>query len=317
MTRVAGVDCGTNSIRLLIADVHTEPGSTVPRLTDVVREMRVVRLGQGVDATGEFAQEALDRTFEAVRDYAALIRHHGAGKVRFVATSATRDARNRQVFIDGIRELLGVEPEVITGDEEAALSFAGASSVLPSRGGNPVLVVDLGGGSTEFVLGDADGVIAARSVDVGCVRLTERHLLSDPPTPGQIAAAEADVDAALDVAAQTVPLDRATVVVGVAGSVTTITAHALDLPAYSPAAIHGTELPMETARRACTGLLEMTRAQRSALPYMHPGRVDVIGAGGLVWRRVLERLAQVTEGRVSTAVTSEHDILDGIALSIS
>jgi exopolyphosphatase/guanosine-5'-triphosphate,3'-diphosphate pyrophosphatase len=317
VTRVAGVDCGTNSIRLLIADVHTEPGSTVPRLTDVVREMRVVRLGQGVDATGEFAQEALDRTFEATREYAGLIRHHGAGKVRFVATSATRDARNRQVFIDGIRELLGVEPEVITGDEEAALSFAGASSVLPSRGADPVLVVDLGGGSTEFVLGNADGVIAARSVDVGCVRLTERHLRSDPPTAEQIAAAEADVDAAINEAAQSVPLDRTTVVVGVAGSVTTITAHALDLPEYSPAAIHGTELPLETVRQACTGLLEMTRAERAALPYMHPGRVDVIGAGGLVWRRVLERLAEVTEGRVTTAVTSEHDILDGIALSIS
>jgi exopolyphosphatase/guanosine-5'-triphosphate,3'-diphosphate pyrophosphatase len=317
VTRVAGVDCGTNSIRLLIADVHPEAGSAVPRLTDVVREMRVVRLGQGVDATGEFAQEALDRTFEAAREYAGLIRQHGAGKVRFVATSATRDARNRQVFIDGIRELLGVEPEVITGDEEAALSFAGASSVLPSRGGHPVLVVDLGGGSTEFVLGNADGVIAARSVDIGCVRLTERHLRNDPPTPEQIAAAEADVDAALGEAVRTVPLDRAAVVVGVAGSVTTITAHALDLPEYSPAAIHGTELPLETVRRACTELLEMTRAERAALPYMHPGRVDVIGAGALIWRRVLERLAEVTEGRVSTAVTSEHDILDGIALSIS
>jgi exopolyphosphatase/guanosine-5'-triphosphate,3'-diphosphate pyrophosphatase len=321
VTRVAAVDCGTNSIRLLIADVHTdahpEAGSAVPRLTDVVREMRVVRLGQGVDATGEFAQAALDRTFEATREYAGLIRHHGAGKVRFVATSATRDARNRQVFIDGIRELLGVEPEVITGDEEAALSFAGASSVLPSRGAEPVLVVDLGGGSTEFVLGNADGVIAARSVDIGCVRLTERHLRDDPPTPEQIAAAEADIDAAIDEAARTVPLDRAAAVVGVAGSVTTITAHALKLPEYLPEAIHGTEQPLEAVSRACSELLHMTRAQRAALPYMHPGRVDVIGAGALVWRRVLERLAEATDGRVGTAVTSEHDILDGIALSIS
>lgn len=316
MTRVAGVDCGTNSIRLLIADVHTEEGSAVPRLTDIVREMRVVRLGQGVDATGEFAQDALDRTFEASREYAELIRHHGAGKVRFVATSATRDARNRQVFVDGIREILGVEPEVITGDEEAALSFAGASSVLSFHDADPVLVVDLGGGSTEFVLGNAGGVIAARSVDVGCVRMTERHLRSDPPTPEQIAAAEADVDAAIREAAQTVPLDRTTAVVGVAGSVTTITAHALDLPEYSAAAIHGTELTLDAARRACTELLEMSRDQRAALPYMHPGRVDVIGAGGLVWRRVLERLAELTDGRVGTAVTSEHDILDGIALSI-
>ena len=189
MTRVAAVDCGTNSIRLLIADSVMD--GAAPRLQDVVREMRVVRLGQGVDATGELSQEALDRTFAAAADYAGQIRKHGSTKVRFVATSATRDARNRQVFVDGIRELLGVEPEVITGDEEAALSFAGASSVLPSRGADPVLVVDLGGGSTEFVLGDADGVIAAKSVDIGCVRMTERHLRSDPPTADQIAAAEA------------------------------------------------------------------------------------------------------------------------------
>lgn len=319
MTRVAAVDCGTNSIRLLIADIETAGDKTggTPQLTDVVREMRVVRLGQDVDATGELAQEALERTFAATRDYAALIREHGAEKVRFVATSATRDASNRQVFVDGIREVLGVEPEVITGDEEAALSFAGASSVLPSRGEDPVLVVDLGGGSTEFVLGNAGGVIAARSVDVGCVRMTERHLRSDPPTAEEITAAEADVDAAIAEAALTVPLERAAAVVGVAGSVTTITAHALRLPEYSPAAIHGTELGLEAARKACTELLDMSRADRAALPYMHPGRVDVIGAGGLVWRRVLARLAEATDGRIATAVTSEHDILDGIALSIS
>lgn len=334
MTRVAAIDCGTNSIRLLIADVDAADVDTPDsgtgdsgtggsgtgagaRLKDIEREMRVVRLGQGVDATGEFAQEALERTFAATREYAGLIRHHGAEKIRFVATSATRDARNRQVFIDGIRELLGVEPEVITGDEEAALSFAGASSVLPSRGQDRVLVVDLGGGSTEFVLGNAEGVLAAKSVDVGCVRMTERHLRSDPPTAEQIAAAEADVDAAISEAAGTVPLDRSTVVIGVAGSVTTITAHALRLPEYSPAAIHGTELSLAAVRQACTELLEMTRADRAALPYMHPGRVDVIGAGALVWRRALERLADATEGRISTAVSSEHDILDGIALSIS
>ncbi len=315
MNRVAAIDCGTNSIRLLIADIDADGGTR--RLTDVVREMRVVRLGQGVDATGELAPDALDRTFAAAADYAAMIREHGVGKVRFVATSATRDASNRQVFVDGIRDLLGVEPEVITGDEEAALSFAGASSVLPARGDELVLVVDLGGGSTEFVMGNADGVLAARSVDVGCVRMTERHLRSDPPTAAQIQAAEADVDAAISEAAQTVPLHRTAVVVGVAGSVTTITAHALRLPTYSPAAIHGTELGLEAGREACKDLLGMSRGDRAALPYMHPGRVDVIGAGGLVWRRVLERVAEATGGRIATAVTSEHDILDGIALSIS
>ncbi|MDD7835737.1 Ppx/GppA phosphatase family protein [Paenarthrobacter sp. AB444] len=314
MSRVAAIDCGTNSIRLLIADASAS-GAPGP-LIDVVREMRVVRLGQGVDATGELAPEALERTFAAARDYAELINEHGAERVRFAATSATRDARNRDVFVDGIRDLLGVEPEVISGDEEAALSFAGASSALPAMGEKAVLVVDLGGGSTEFVLGDSAGVIAARSVDIGCVRLTERHLRNDPPTAAQIAAAEADVDAALDLAAETVPLDRATAVVGVAGSITTITAHALGLSEYQPERIHGASLDLATISDACTSLLEMTRAERAALPYMHPGRVDVIGAGALVWRRILARLAEVSNGSIRTAVSSEHDILDGIALSI-
>jgi len=314
VTRVAAIDCGTNSIRLLIADIGRSNSTTT--LTDVVREMRVVRLGQGVDATGELAPEALERTFAATADYARLIKEHEAVKVRFVATSASRDARNRDVFVDGIRTLLGVEPEVITGDEEAALSFAGASSVLPILDGQEVLVVDLGGGSTEFVLGTAAGVTAAKSVDIGCVRLTERHLRQDPPTPEQIAAAQADVDNAIARAGQDVPLERATAVVGVAGSITTITAHAMRLPEYSPDAIHGTELPLDTVRAAANDLLAMDRADRAALPYMHPGRVDVIGAGGLVWGRILERLHELTGGRITTAIASEHDILDGIALSI-
>jgi len=315
MTTVAAIDCGTNSIRLLIADVDRSNGTA--KLTDLVREMRVVRLGQGVDATGELAPEALERTFAATAEYAELIRQYRAEKVRFVATSASRDARNRQVFVDGIRSLLGVEPEVISGDEEAALSFAGASSVLPIAGDDRVLVVDLGGGSTEFVLGDAGGVLAARSVDIGCVRLTERHLKGDPPTAEQIAAAEADVDAAITEAGLDVPLERSTAVVGVAGSITTITAHALKLPGYLPAAIHGAELPIGTIQAAATDLLGMTRAQRADLPYMHPGRVDVIGAGALVWRRILTRMGELSGGRIITATASEHDILDGIALSVS
>ncbi|MCO4265135.1 Ppx/GppA family phosphatase [Pseudarthrobacter sp. MDT3-26] len=314
MTRVAAIDCGTNSLRLLIADIDRSNGTA--KLTDVVREMRVVRLGQGVDATGELAPEALERTFAATGDYAAMIREYGAESIRFVATSASRDARNRQVFVDGIRELLGVEPEVISGDEEAALSFAGASSVLPILDGEQVLVVDLGGGSTEFVLGTSDGVTAAKSVDVGCVRLTERHLQDDPPMAEQIAAAEADIDAAIARAGLDVPLERATAVVGVAGSITTITAHALRLTEYSPAAIHGTELSIGTITEAATDLLHMTRRERAELAYMHPGRIDVMGAGGLVWRRILERLNELTAGRIVTATASEHDILDGIALSI-
>ncbi|WP_405475025.1 exopolyphosphatase [Paenarthrobacter ilicis] len=314
MSRVAAIDCGTNSIRLLIADVPDAGGRE--QLTDVVREMRVVRLGQGVDATGQLAPEALERTFAAARDYAQLIQDHGAERVRFAATSATRDAANRQVFVDGIRDILGVEPEVLTGDEEAALSFAGASSVLPIAQDDAVLVVDLGGGSTEFVLGDSRGVIAARSVDIGCVRLTERHLRSDPPTAAEIAAAEADVDAALDLAAGTVPLTRATAVVGVAGSVTTITAHALGLREYQPHRIHGASLSLESISDAAGSLLAMTRHERSALPFMHPGRVDVIGAGALVWRRILQRLVDVSQGAITAATSSEHDILDGLALSI-
>lgn len=314
MTRVAAIDCGTNSIRLLIADIDRSNGAA--KLTDVVREMRVVRLGQGVDATGELAPEALERTFAATADYAALIRGHGAEAIRFVATSASRDARNRQVFVDGIRGLLGVEPEVISGEEEAALSFAGASSVLPILDGEQVLVVDLGGGSTEFVLGTTGGVTAAKSVDVGCVRLTERHLKDDPPTADQIAAAEADVDAAMAHAGLVVPLERTTAVVGVAGSITTITAHALRLPEYLPAAIHGAELSIGAITEAATDLLHMTKGERAELAYMHPGRVDVMGAGGLVWRRILERLHELTAGRIVTATASEHDILDGIALSL-
>ncbi|GGG56055.1 Ppx/GppA phosphatase family protein [Sinomonas atrocyanea] len=312
--RVAGIDCGTNSIRLLVAD--TRPGDDgAPRLADVHREMRVVRLGQGVDATGMLAPEALERTFAAADDYAATVRDLGAERVRFVATSAMRDARNGDEFVAGIRARFGVEPEIVPGAEEAALSFAGAASVLPLAAGRPVLVVDLGGGSTEFVLGDGAGVRGARSIDMGCVRLTERHLRSDPPTAEEVAAAERDVDAGIDEALAGVPLGEATAVIGVAGSITTITAHALGLPAYQPECIHGTELPIAQVAAACTSLLGLTHAQRAELPYMHPGRVDVIGAGALVWRHILARLSTLTDGRIATAVTSEHDILDGIALS--
>ena len=314
--RVAGIDCGTNSIRLLVADTQSEAGDVgAANLADVHREMRSVRLGQGVDATGVLAPEALERTFAAVEDYAAIIRTLGAERVRFVATSATRDARNRDEFADGIRARLGLEPEVVPGLEEAALSFSGAASVLPLESGRPVVVVDLGGGSTEFVLGDADGVIAARSIDMGCVRLTERYLHSDPPTAAEIAEAQDDVDRGIDEALSEVPLAQATAVIGVAGSITTITAHALALPSYQPERIHGSELSLAEIEAACGSLLGLSHEERTALPYMHPGRADVIGAGALVWRRVLELMAGLTDGRIGTAITSEHDILDGVALS--
>ncbi len=309
--RTAAIDCGTNSIRLLIADI--EDGV----LTDVVRLMRVVRLGEGVDATGRLSEAALERTFTAAEEYAALIEQHGAPPVRFVATSASRDAENRLVFVDGIRERLGVEPEVITGDEEARLSFDGAVSVLTTADDETVLVIDLGGGSTEFVAGTAGGLIAARSTDMGCVRFTERFLRDDPPTEAQIASMTTAVGLLMDEAAAQVPFERITKLVGVAGSVTTVTAHALDLPAYEPDSIHGAELTVDAISTAAADLLHLARGDRAALPYMHPGRVDVIGAGALIWMSIVQRVAEATSGRVSTAVTSEHDILDGIALSVA
>lgn len=313
VTRVAAIDCGTNSIRLLIADVDAEVGT----LTDVVRTMTVVRLGQGVDRTGQFAPEALERTLAATDEYARACREHGVGTVRFVATSATRDASNRGVFIDGVRERLGVTPEVISGQEEAELSFAGAVSAVGDTG--PLLVVDIGGGSTEVVLGERFPS-AAHSMDVGCVRLTERHLAGDPPNVDQRRAAVADVRAALDHAAVVVPLGQARAVVGVAGSVTTVTAHALGLDRYDPVRIDGSRLPLAQVLDSCEALLDATRGERAAMPFMHPGRVDVIGSGALVWREVLLRVqaeAAAKGGRIDTVITSEHDILDGIALAVA
>ena len=313
--RVAAIDCGTNSIRLLIADVVTRDHH--PALKDVVREMRIVRLGQGVDATGWLAEAALERTFAAVDEYAALITEHGADRVRFVATSATRDAGNRDVFVAGIRSRLGVVPEVVSGDEEAALSFRGALNAAPGLDpADRVLVVDVGGGSTECVLGTPREVLAARSVDVGCVRMTERHLGSNPPTEEQQAHVLRDVDEAMDVVARTVPLEQTTRLVGVAGTVTTVTAMAMGLKRYDPDRINGTVLNVADVDRACRELTAMTRKQRARLGFMHEGRVDVIGAGALVWRRVVERVARATDGRVDTVTASEHDILDGIGLSL-
>ncbi|MCL3861309.1 Ppx/GppA phosphatase family protein [Actinotalea sp. K2] len=313
MTRVAAIDCGTNSIRLLVADVDLAAGS----LTDVVRTMEVVRLGQGVDRTGRIAPEAMARTLEATRRYATTCADLGVERTRFVATSATRDAENRQEFVDGVRAALGVEPEVIGGEEEARLSFRGATGVLAGRHPGPFLVVDLGGGSTELVLGTTSPVATA-SMDVGCVRLTERHLHDDPPTREQITAASADVTAALDVAGAIVPFGRTATLVGLAGSVTTVTAHALDLDRYEPERIDGSVLPVDRVLDSCRALVTMRRSRREALPFMHPGRVDVIGAGALVWSDVVSRVraeVAIAGGRLKTVVTSEHDILDGIAWS--
>jgi len=308
MTRVAAVDCGTNSIRLLVADVHPDGESIV----DLDRRMEIVRLGQGVDRTGRLAPEALERTFAACRRYADVIRRLGVERTRFVATSATRDAANRAEFFDGVVRLLGVAPEVITGDDEAALSYAGATRELAGRDdvAAPYLVVDIGGGSTEFVLGDGK-VRAARSVDVGCVRMTERHLRSDPPTPDQIAAASHDIDVGIARAAEVVPLDEAGSLIGLAGSVTTVAAIALDLPEYDPARTHHARIPAGHVRAVTADLLSTTHAERARIPTLHPGRVDVIGAGSLILQRILDRLG------LPDVLVSEHDILDGIAWSIA
>lgn len=311
LKRVAAIDCGTNSIRLLIADLDPATGT----LVDLDRRMEIVRLGQGVDRTGEIAPEAMVRTFEATARYAELCRAAEVGAVRFVATSATRDARNRGEFVAGVRAILGVEPEVVAGSEEAALSFAGATGGFAAAHESPFLVVDLGGGSTEVVLGQDGQVEAALSIDLGSVRLTERHLVADPPTAAQIDAATADIDAHLDRVAEQVPLALARTLIGVAGSITTVTAHALRLPAYDSAAIHGSAVPIANVLTACDELLAMPRAERAALAYLHPGRVDVIGAGALLWRRLVERVAGLAP--VTDVVTSEHDILDGIARSIA
>lgn len=312
-TRVAAVDCGTNSIRLLIAD--RESG----RLHDVHREMRIVRLGQGVDATGTFAPEALARTGAALADYVELMRRHDVGALRMVATSATRDAANRDDFFAMTARILGAAvpgavAEVISGTEEAELSFRGAVGELDPAAG-PFVVVDLGGGSTEVVLGAGSGeVTAGYSADIGCVRITERCLHSDPPTPPEVNAAREVVRTRLAEALQVVPVNEAKTWVGLAGTFTTIAALAHRLPVYDSAAIHLSTVPLSVLRTVCSELIGMTRARRAALGPMHEGRVDVIGGGAIV----VEELASALQERAGIAelVVSEHDILDGIALSI-
>lgn len=317
MSRVAAIDCGTNSIRLLVADV-TSSDDGGRWLRDVHREMRVVRLGQGVDSTGVLSDEALARTRAALVDYSAILRRKGTERVRMVATSATRDAANRDEFFAMTREVLGVEAEVISGDEEARLSFTGAVSDLEAEDG-PFLVADVGGGSTELVLGNWDGVRgtveAARSVDIGCVRLTERCLRSDPPSAAEVEAAVAVATDVLADAFAVVPVAKARSWIGVAGTVTTLAALAKDLPRYDPDEIHLSRLSLDQIREITGRLLTMTHDERGAIGSMHPGRVDIICGGALVVRTIAEHLAQHTG--ITELVASEHDILDGIAFSLS
>ncbi|MBG6098140.1 Ppx/GppA phosphatase family protein [Nocardioides sp. WG-D5] len=302
--RVAAIDCGTNTIKLLIATV------TADGLTEDVREARMVRLGQGVDRTGVLADEALERAFGAIDEYAAMIREHGVERVRFVATSATRDAANAATFTDGVRERLGVTPEVVTGAEEAALSFGGAARNLRGTPEPPVLVIDIGGGSTELILGDGPtmGVSAADSMDIGSVRLHERHLRSDPPTREEIEACVRDIDAHLD----DCPVDPAAArtVVAVGGTMIQLTMGLLELAAYDRTATDHAEVSPDDVHRLVDRLLAMTVNERLALPWMHPGRADVIAAGGVILSRILRRT------RVDSLLVSESDILDGIAWSV-
>ncbi len=319
--RVAAIDCGTNSIRLLVADITA--GATA-QLADLAREMRIVRLGEGVDRTGRLSEAALDRTMAALREYTELIGAAQPEAVRMVATSATRDAVNSQEFTDRVLSVLGTAPEVISGSEEAALSFAGATRELAgprlaaSACPRPYLVTDIGGGSTEFVLGDpgaggssgAGGVRGGHSVNIGCVRLTERHLHGDPPSAAEVAAATADIDAALEQVAAELPAAKDATLVGLAGSVTTVAGIALGLGAYDSDRIHHARVPAAQVHEIATRLLAMTRDRRAAIPVMHPGRVDVIGAGALILDRIMTRFG------AAEVLVSEHDILDGIAWSM-
>jgi len=297
-TTVAAIDCGTNTIKLLIGD-----------LPDVaVRESRMVRLGQGVDATGRLAPEALARAFEAIDEYAALIAAHDVDRIRFCATSATRDSENSAEFTAGVRARLGIDPEVLSGDEEARLAFDGAvrgTAPVPE----PVLVIDIGGGSTELILGErATGPRASYSMDIGSVRLHERCLGGDPATPEQVAACVAAIDAALDDCPVAPAAARA--VIGVAGTITTVAAGVLGLRAYDRELIHGRELDVDAVHQKVDDLVHATRAERLALGYVHPGRVDVIDAGALILSRVLRRAT------VPAMTVAETDILDGIAWSL-
>jgi exopolyphosphatase / guanosine-5'-triphosphate,3'-diphosphate pyrophosphatase len=316
MARVAAIDCGTNSIRLLVADLTAYDDGTV-HLRDVHREMRIVRLGEGVDATKRLSDAALRRTRDALAEYAKVCVRKGAERVRMVATSATRDATNRAAFFALTKEILGVEAEVISGDEEARLSFTGAVGDLEPEDG-PFVVTDLGGGSTELVVGTWDGkraeVTGALSVDVGCVRITERCLHSDPPAQEEIAAAREFAGQTLEPAFDTVPVAGARTWVGVAGTITTLSAVEQELPEYDSERTHLSRLSRDQIHRTAERLLGAGKEVRAANPVIHPGRVDVIGGGALITEVLAERLEQVAG--ISELLVSEHDILDGIALSL-
>jgi exopolyphosphatase/guanosine-5'-triphosphate,3'-diphosphate pyrophosphatase len=302
VSRVAAIDCGTNSIRLLIADI------TGDNFKEVLRTMEIVRLGQGVDQNKAFHPDAIDRTLSAVRLFKDQIAGKGVEKIRFCATSATRDATNRNLFIDGVREILGIEVEVIPGEEEAELSFIGATKEL-RQSDAPFLVVDIGGGSTEFVFGN-EKVDFAKSVNIGCVRMSERHLNTQPPSMAQIAQAIVDIDIAITQAAAVVPITTAKTVVAVAGTATTVAAAALELTDYDRHMIHLSRISASNVHKVAASFQSMNKDQIASLGFMHPGRVDVITAGSLVLSRIMAATG------ASEFVASESDILDGMAWSL-
>ena len=303
MSRVAAIDCGTNSIRLLIADI------TGGNFKEVLRTMEIVRLGQGVDQNKSFHPDAIARTLSAVEKFAQLIASKGVEKIRFCATSATRDASNRDLFTNGVKKILGVEVEVIPGEQEATLSFIGATKEL-SQSDGPFLVVDIGGGSTEFVFG-SEKVEFAKSVNIGCVRMSERHLNLQPPTMAQIAEAIIDIDLAITHAAKVVPISQAKSLVAVAGTATTVAAAALKLAEYDRYLIHLSRISAPSVHQVAAMFQSMNKDQIADLGYMHPGRVDVITAGALVLSRIMAATG------ASEFIASESDILDGIAWSLS
>ena len=304
MKRVAAIDCGTNSIRLLISDIDTSTNTA----TDVCREMRIVRLGEGVDKTNAFSPRALERTFKAIDEYEEILLKHKVENLRFVATSATRDAQNKAMFIKGVIDRLRIVPEVIAGTEEAALSFDGATRSLRQKHKAPFLIIDLGGGSTELVIGDQEPT-GAYSMDVGCVRMTERHTPGGNPTKTQEEAIRTDVRNALKEAAKKVDWQKAQTIVGVAGTVTTVAAHILKLKTYDPEVLHGASISAQQISQTAQDFISLTPSQRAALPYMHEGRIEVITAGSIVLDEVMKAIG------AQTLIASERDILDGVAWS--
>jgi len=304
MKRVAAIDCGTNSIRLLISDIDTSTNTA----TDVCREMRIVRLGEGVDKTNAFSPRALERTFKAIDEYEEILLKHKVENLRFVATSATRDAQNKAMFIKGVIDRLRIVPEVIAGTEEAALSFDGATRSLRQKHKAPFLIIDLGGGSTELVIGDQEPT-GAYSMDVGCVRMTERHTPGGNPTKAQEEAIRTDVRNALKEASKKVDWQKAQTIVGVAGTVTTVAAHILKLKTYDPEVLHGASISAQQISQTAQDFISLTPSQRAALPYMHEGRIEVITAGSIVLDEVMKAIG------AQTLIASERDILDGVAWS--